>query len=105
MHDRTRSMLEHAMAWYSRSAAPLSLRGIDITLKGPTSGRNKNSVTVEIVAQPALVAVTIWDSGEFEIIRAWSDDANDPRVDVGQLITESQVGEMLVETIESVRRR
>jgi hypothetical protein len=60
--------LDAAVKWLERNRARLASVGVDARLVGPTTGRSKNSLTAEFVGPDRLVGVTIWDSGEVEVI-------------------------------------
>ncbi|MCC2336641.1 hypothetical protein [Cellulomonas wangsupingiae] len=71
------------------------MHSIEIRQTGPTSGRLKNSITLELISSERLVAVTIWESGESEVITARIGSADDPSVSLAQLRTVNDVAELL----------
>lgn len=86
MPEKVRGILGAVVTWHERSQDRLSTVRVEVDLVGPTVGRSKNSITVEIVAPDRLVGVTIWDSGEYEEITTLVEDDADPSVSVGELV-------------------
>lgn len=105
MPDRNRQFLEQARGWHERSVGILTSKGIDVNLIGPSVGRSKDCVVVQVIASTALIAVTIWDSGEYEVIASQVADDGDPAVELGDLGDESQVVDLLNRAADSIPPR
>ncbi|WP_155806792.1 hypothetical protein [Leifsonia xyli] len=85
MSESENRILEAVVEWHLLAYEILASTGVEVVLSGPTSGRNKESVVLEIVSSNQLVALTIWDSGEYEVNSAPVSNASDPIVEVGEL--------------------
>jgi hypothetical protein len=81
--------------WRDRNDPGLASRGIESRLVGPTVGRSKDSATVEFISAECLVAATIWDSGESEVITAFVQGDDDPIVTVHDLADSEAVTDLL----------
>lgn len=68
MSQSGRSILDAASSWHERNSANLASLGIEARLVGPTTGLSKNSASIEFISSESLVAATVWDSGEYEVI-------------------------------------
>jgi hypothetical protein len=55
----SRPLLGAVVSWHGRSSAELASLGVEARLVGPTSGRSKNSATVEFISPERLVAATV----------------------------------------------
>lgn len=76
------NFLSAALAWHSKNVDALSDVGVESRVLGPTTGRSKNSATIEFVSFSLLVGVTMWDSGECEVIELATDGQHEPVVRV-----------------------
>lgn len=77
------ALIDSTVDWQERNDDFLAAAGVQSRLVGPTSGRSKNSATVEFISSRFLVSATIWDSGECEVITtSVEDDQDDPVVNV-----------------------
>jgi len=61
-------LLDAIAIWQGRNYGLLAETHVQSRLVGPTAGRSKNSVAVEFISSHSLVAATVWDSGECEVI-------------------------------------
>jgi hypothetical protein len=91
MSEVRRINLDTVVSWRDRNGAELASRGVESRLVGPTAGRSKDSATVEFISPECLVAATIWDSGESEVITAFVQGDHDPAVTVQDLIDSQAV--------------
>ena len=83
--------LKAIASWHDRNGPELASRGVESRLVGPTAGRSKDSATVEFISPECLVAATIWDSGESEVITAFVQGDDDPIVTVQDLVDSEAV--------------
>lgn len=83
--------LKSIASWHGRNAPELASRGVESRLVGPTVGRSKDSATVEFISPECLVAATVWDSGESEVITAFVEGDDDPIVTVRDLVDSEAV--------------
>jgi hypothetical protein len=89
-------LLDSTAIWQERNGGFLAASDVQTRLVGPTSGRSKNSATVEFISSRLLVSATIWDSGECEVITtSVEDDQSDPVVNVLELADEKAVVTLL----------
>ncbi len=96
MTGRDPRLLDSVGAWQLANSELLSAVGVESTVVGPTVDRNKNSATVELISSRLLVAVTIWDSGECEVIEASTElDESEPVVEVFELTDAAAVFDLL----------
>ncbi len=75
-------LLGTAVGWQSDHAQVMLEAGVESRAVGPSSDLSKNSATIEFVSSRLLVAVTIWDSGECEVIEASTDREQESEVQV-----------------------
>lgn len=94
MSERDPSILGAAVNWHLVNTEAWSAAGVQSRVVGPSSGLSKNSVTIEFVSSRLLIGVTVWDSGEAEVIRD-SPDQPVPVVEVLRLVGDSAVRELL----------
>ncbi|WP_433531973.1 hypothetical protein ACQPYA_07885 [Micromonospora sp. CA-263727] len=85
MSEMRRIDLKDIASWHGRNAPELASRGVESRLVGPTVGRSKDSAAVEFISPEYLVAATVWDSGESEVITAFVQGDDDPIVTVQDL--------------------
>jgi hypothetical protein len=95
MQQGNRLLFEEASAWYLRNLATVESWGVECALRPPTTGLNNDSVLLEFVAPARLIAVTIWDSGEFEVITHMVAEGGPTTVDLGDLADETRVAGLL----------
>ena len=82
MADRNRLLLDEAVAWHVRNSGRMLSQHVDGALIGPTTGQSKDSIILEFQSSGRISVVTIWDSGEYEIVTAQVDRDLDPTVKV-----------------------
>jgi len=94
MSEQDPRLLSAAVDWHLREAKLLSAAGVQSRVVGPSTGRSKNSVTIELISSRLLIGVIIWDSGEGEVIRD-SPDQPEPVVEVLWLLDDGAVRDLL----------
>ncbi|BDZ63550.1 hypothetical protein [Agromyces mangrovi Wang et al. 2018] len=95
MGVQSRHLLTSAVVWLELNLKSMEADGASVDLTGPSSGRSKDSVTLEIATERELVVATIWDSGEFEVIVESTADLSGPAIEVGMLFDDAQVQTLL----------
>lgn len=90
------NLLHAAVDWQSSKAELLLAQGVESRVVGPTTDLSKNSATIEFISSRLLVAVSIWDSGECEVITDSPDNRHpEPAVQVFRLADATAVGVLL----------
>lgn len=87
--------LEKITRWVLECSDSWNASAIESNVMGPTDGRSKNALSIELITANRLVSTTIWDSGEYEVIDMRADSTEDPAVFVGNLNTSADVERVL----------
>ena|SRR5437868_10946548 len=68
--DQDEALLIAIEQWHENNWADLAHDGIAMTLRPRSTGRSKNSASIEFQTADRAVSAVFWDSGESEVITA-----------------------------------
>jgi hypothetical protein len=91
------SLLTAVEAWHARWSASLANEGVTSTLRPKSTGRSKNSVSLDLEAAGRLGQAVVWDTGEAEIIRA--ELGQEPAIEIRAVTSAAQVEDLLNELL------
>jgi hypothetical protein len=93
--DQDEARLIAVEQWHEANWADLAEQGISMTLRPRSTGRSKNSASIEFVTGVRAVSAVVWDSGEAEVLVAETSDQSAPEVRVHFVGTANDVKELL----------
>lgn len=94
--------LEEITRWVLDCSDSWNASAIGSNVRGPTAGRSKNALSIELITANRLVSTTIWDSGEYDVIDMRADSTDDPAVFVGNLNTSADAERVLRSLVDDL---